>query len=88
MRRTVQILPTLQTKKIAVFKSIPESGVERETEPIVVAWLKPGDKLKTDENQITLYGGFMADDLYAKVYYNGQEGWILSEAITEVRAHG
>lgn len=79
MKKTIQITKDLSSKKVAVFKDTPTSS---NPEPLVVAWLKPGDKLKTEDKTEYRYGGILGDKKYMQVFYNGQSGWILSNAVS------
>lgn len=76
--KTIQVKKNLGSKKVAVLKEVPTNC---EPEPQVNVWLKPGDKLKTDNTPETVYDGQMGDAQYIKVYYNGQEGWLVTSAI-------
>jgi hypothetical protein len=65
----------LQSKKVAVFSSNNLS--------IVAAWLKPGDKLKYDDTDMKdYYLDKFGDIPYKHVWYNGTEGYIISEALS------
>ena len=49
---------------------------------LVAAWLKPGDKLKYDDKDTQHYFLDKFGQIpYRKVYVNGQEGYIIAEAI-------
>lgn len=73
MKKTISIKKNLSSKKVGVFKQ--ELG-----DPIV--WLKPGDKLKYDTNDARPYYLDKFGEIpYRKVFYNGQEGYIVSEAV-------
>lgn len=76
--KTIRIRKDLGSKKVGVLKELPSTSA---SEPNVNAWLKPGDKLKTDNHPDTSYDLIMSDTLYQKVYYNGQEGWLIDSAI-------
>lgn len=76
--KTVQINPKLPAKRVDVFKEPP---ISKDDPPTIVKHCKPGEKLKTDNRPVTQYAGFMGDSLYQRVYVNGQEGWIYSEAL-------
>lgn len=76
--KTIRIREDLGSKKVGVLKELPSACTP---EPNVNAWLKPGDKLKTDNRPETSYDLIMSDTLYQKVYYNGQEGWLIDSAI-------
>lgn len=74
MKKTISVKKNLSSKKVGVFKENIYS------DPIV--WLKPGDKLKYDTNDTRLYYlDKMGDVPYRKVYYNGQVGFIVAEAV-------
>jgi hypothetical protein len=75
MKKTISIKKNLSAKKVGVFK-------EMLGEPIV--WLKPGDKLKCDTNDTRLYYLDIFGSMpYRKVYYNGQIGYVIADAIDE-----
>lgn len=76
MRQQTMVRKDLQSKKVAVFAN------QRIT--IVAAYLKPGDKLKYDDKDTQSY--FLdkfGETPYRKVYVNGQEGYIVADAIEE-----
>lgn len=74
MKKTISVKKNLSSKKVGVFKENIYS------DPVV--WLKPGDKLKYDTNDTRLYYlDKMGDVPYRKVYYNGQVGFIVAEAV-------
>lgn len=73
MKKTISIKKNLSSKKVGVFK-------QDLCEPIV--WLKPGDKLKYETNDTRDYFLDKFGEIpYRKVFYNGQEGYIVSEAL-------
>lgn len=75
MKKTISVKKNLSAKKVGVFK-------ETLGEPIV--WLKPGDKLKYDTADTRLYYLDKFGEVpYRKVYYNGQIGYIIIDAIDE-----
>ena len=78
MLQTIAIKKNLGTKKVGILKQLPSTYDE---EPQIIKWLKPGDKLKTDQTPEYSYDDLMGDTQYQKVYYNGMEGWIVAEAI-------
>lgn len=78
MQQTIKLRTDLKTKKVGILKTIPST---EDDEPQVVKWLKPGDKLKTDDKPEFSYDDLMGDVMYQKVYYNGMTGWIAAEAI-------
>lgn len=84
MRQQTMVRKDLQSKKVAVFAN------QRLT--IVAAYLKPGDKLKYDDKDTQQYFLDKFGDVpYRKVYVNGQEGYIVAEAIdatSEVSQNG
>lgn len=84
MRQQTMVRKDLQSKKVAVFAN------QRLT--IVVAYLKPGDKLKYDDKDTQSYFLDKFGEIpYRKVYVNGQEGYIVAEAIdttSEVSQNG
>lgn len=84
MRQQTMVRKDLQSKKVAVFAN------QRLT--IVAAYLKPGDKLKYDDKDTQHYFLDKFGDVpYRKVYVNGQEGYIVAEAIdttSEVSQNG
>lgn len=74
MKKTAIIRKDLQAKKVAVFSS--------KNLTIVAAWLKPGDKVKYDSNKFEdQYLDKFGEVPYKQVYYNGQEGYIVAEAL-------
>lgn len=78
--RIIKVKKNLGSKKVAVLKSIPDADTP---EPTVVKWLKPGDKLKADSSPRYLYDNTIRNKEYIRVYYNGQEGWLITSAIEE-----
>ena len=78
MKHQTIIRKDLQAKKVSVFAN---SMLSR-----VAAWLKPGEKLKYDDKDVKHYFlDTMGKVPYRKVYVNGQEGYIIAEAIEEPR---
>lgn len=74
MKKQAMIKKDLQSKKVAVWSSTACH--------IVVAWLKPGDKLKIDDKEMQdVYLDKFGEIPYKKVYVNGQAGYIISEAL-------
>lgn len=74
MKKTISVKKNLSSKKVGVFNR------ELSTDPIV--WLKPGDKLKYDTNDTRhYYLDKFGDVPYRRVFYNGQEGYIIAEAV-------
>lgn len=74
MKRQTMVHKDLASKKVAVFSSTNLS--------IVIVWLKPGDKVKYDDNDTRhYYLDKLGEIPYRKVYYNGQEGYIVADAI-------
>lgn len=74
MKRQIMIHKDLASKKVAVFSSTNLS--------IVIVWLKPGDKVKYDDHDTRhYYLDKFGEVPYRRVYYNGQEGYIIAEAI-------
>lgn len=78
--KTISVKKDLGSKKVAMFKEVPTSD---DPEPLVAKWLKPGDKLKTDDSPEHMYDPTIKGKDYMKVYYNGQTGWIVTSAIRE-----
>ena len=78
--RIIKVKKNLGSKKVAVLKSIPDADTP---DPTVVKWLKPGDKLKADSSPKHSYDDLIGDKKYMRVYYNGQEGWLVTSAIEE-----
>ena len=78
MLQTITIRKDLSAKKVGILKVIPSAENE---EPQIVKWLKPGDKLKTDQKPEYSYDDLMGDIKYQKVYYNGMEGWLVASTI-------
>jgi hypothetical protein len=75
MKKTVSVKKNLQAKKVGVFNLTLG-------EPIV--WLKPGDKLKCDTNDMQdYYLDRFGQVPYRKVFYNGQQGFIVTSALDE-----
>lgn len=75
MKKTVSVKKNLQAKKVGVFNLALG-------EPIV--WLKPGDKLKCDTNDMQdYYLDRFGQVPYRKVFYNGQPGFIVTSALDE-----
>lgn len=73
MKKTIQVKKNLQSKKVAVYNS---------TLDMVLVWLKPGDKLKYDTNDVKEYYLDRFGEIpYKKVFYNGQMGYIVAEAV-------
>ena len=73
MKKPISVKKNLSSKKVAVFKYDLSS---------VIVWLKPGDKLKYDTNDARPYYLDKFGEIpYRKVYYNGQEGYIIAEAV-------
>lgn len=74
MKKTISIKKNLSSKKVGVFN--------RELSPDPIVWLKPGDKLKYETNDTRDYFLDKFGEIpYRKVFYNGQEGYIVSEAL-------
>ena len=74
MKRQTQVKKNLQSKKVAVFS--------KSNLAIVAAWLRPGDKLKYDDKDAgDYYLDIFGEIPYKKVFVNGQEGFIIAEAI-------
>ena len=76
--QTIQVKKNLGSKKVGVLKSIPTDPYD---DPQIIKWLKPGDKLKTDNKPEYSYDDLIGDTMYQKVYYNGREGWLVASAI-------
>lgn len=73
MKRTVVIKKGM-FKKVAMF-SAPDLK-------LVATWLKPGDKVKYDEKDFNdLYLDKYGEVPYKKIFYNGQEGYIVKSAL-------
>lgn len=67
-----------------VKKNLPSKkvGVFKESLGNAIVWLKPGDKLKYDTADTRYYYlDAMGEVPYRKVFYNGQVGYIVAEAI-------
>ena len=77
MLQTIAIRKDLSAKKVGILKAIPSADDDQQ----IIKWLKPGDKLKTDQTPEYSYDDLMGDTRYQKVYYNGMAGWIVAEAI-------
>lgn len=78
MRQQTMIRKDLQSKKVAVFSN--------QALTLVAAWLKPGDKLKYDDKDTQHYFLDKFGQIpYRKVYVNGQEGYIIAEALEPVK---
>lgn len=74
MKKTIFVKKNLSSKKVGVFNA------NIYNDPIV--WLKPGDKLKYDTNDTKFYYFDKLGEIpYRKVFYNGQEGYIVADAI-------
>ena len=74
MKKQAMVKKDLQSKKVAVWSSTACN--------IVAMWLKPGDKLKIDDKEMNdIYLDKFGDTPYKKVYANGQQGYIISEAL-------
>lgn len=76
----IKVKKNLGSKKVAVLKDVPDIDTP---EPTVIKWLKPGDKLKADSSPKYLYDNTIHNREYMRVYYNGQEGWLVTSAIEE-----
>lgn len=75
MRKQTMVRKDLPSKKVAVWSD--------DACKIVAAWLKPGDKLKIDSNdQKDYYLDKFGEIPFKKVYVNGQQGYITSEALS------
>ena len=74
MKKQTIVKKNLQSKKVAVFSS--------NNLAVVCVWLKPGDKLKYDDHDTRdYYLDKFGDIPYKHVWYNGMEGYIVSDAI-------
>jgi disulfide oxidoreductase YuzD len=74
MKKTIRVKKSLGSKKVAFFAK-PDCKT-------VGAWLKPGEKLKYDDKDFAdQYLDKFGEVPYKKVFYNGQEGYIISEAV-------
>lgn len=73
MKKTIQVKKFLPSKKVAVFNATLDT---------VIVWLKPGDKLKYDTNDVRQYYLDLFGEVpYRKVFYNGQMGYIVADAV-------
>ena len=74
MKKQTMIHKDLSTKKVGMFSLKDLTNA--------VVWLKPGTKVKYDDHDTRHYYLDKFGEIpYRKIYYNGQEGYIVAEAI-------